>query len=71
MTNELFIDMLKLSSPSNPELLEHGKKLVAVAEAAKVYDKKSDSGHTDWCEQPIKCDCGYWEFYAALENLER
>lgn len=27
--------------------------------------------HVDICEQPIDCTCGYWQFYAALEDLER
>jgi len=56
MTNELFIDMLKLASPSNPELLEHARKLVAVAEAARQLVSSSIVEITDDGEMNVEIE---------------
>lgn len=70
MTNEEFIIEIEARCPSS--LYEHAKKLVAVYEASKLYDKNKMNGcHSDVCNQPIECTCGYHQFSLALKDLER
>lgn len=75
MTNEQFIKCLNIlqtavknaDSEVMSQIVEHAKKLVAVAEAAK------EIGHERSCNAQLigDCECGYYDLYIALENLER
>jgi hypothetical protein len=67
--DELKEQMVELHSEVE-RLRKENVKLIKVAKAAQKYDRSRSGGHSDECEQPIKCDCGYTELLQALDELD-
>ena len=71
MTNEEFIEHVTMYW--SPEYAEHAQKLVAVAELGKKV--RSYTAHSCDCKLTFddnsECDCGFNEFWEAIDNLER